>query len=110
MDAWLEEMRDSQNEMMACHEAMEAYPEKMKANPKEMESVAEHQDVPNEEAAVETIVALQDRYGNWCLAAGCRQQLKKWAQGDGGSRQKLAAARVQLTHCAIPAPRKGHGH
>jgi hypothetical protein len=44
------------------------------------------------EAAVETIRTLEDRYGDLYLAIGHCQQPKKWAQGDGGSWQKLPAA------------------
>jgi hypothetical protein len=58
----------------------------------ESEAVAEHQEVPNEEAAVENIGALEDRYGDQHLAVRRHGQLKKWAQGDGGSRQKFAKA------------------
>jgi hypothetical protein len=70
-----------------------------------MEATVEQQDAPK----VETIRALVDQYGHWHLAVGCCQQLKKQTQGDGGSRQKLAAAQGQLTRHAIPALRKGHG-
>jgi hypothetical protein len=34
-------------------------------------------------------------------------QLKKWTEGNGGSRKKLAAAQGRLTCCAIPVWRKG---
>jgi hypothetical protein len=61
-----------------------------------------YQEVPKEEAAVETIRALEDRYGNQHLAIG-RQQPKKWIQGNGGSQKKLAASPRWITHCAIPA-------
>jgi hypothetical protein len=44
---------------------------KKEANPKEMETVAKHCEVPNEEAAVETITAPEDRYGNRHVAEGC---------------------------------------
>jgi hypothetical protein len=65
----------------------------LEAIPKETDSVAERRRVPNEEAAMETIGALEDQYWDWRLTVGCHQQLKKWTQDDGGSRQKLAAAR-----------------
>jgi hypothetical protein len=45
--------------------------------------------VPTEEAVVETIEALDGRH----LAIRHRRQPKKWTQGDGGSWNKLAAAR-----------------
>jgi hypothetical protein len=53
-----------------------------------MKSIAEHQEVPKEEAAVETIGALEDRYGDRHLAIGCLRQPKKWTQGDGGYQKK----------------------
>jgi hypothetical protein len=39
---------------------------------------------------VETIGALVDRYGDWHLTIGRRQQLKKWTQCNSESQQKLA--------------------
>jgi hypothetical protein len=71
----------------------------------EVEAVAKHREVCNEEAAVETVGALEYQH----LAVG-RQQPKKWTQGSGGSRRKVVAARRQMTRHAIPAPHKGHGH
>jgi hypothetical protein len=64
-------------------------------------SVAEHQDVPKEEAA------LKKRYGGQHLAVGRRDKPKKRTLGDGGSRKFIAACRG-MTRCAIPARRKGH--
>jgi hypothetical protein len=95
--------------MKACWEGMEAHPEKMEANPEEMKSVVEHREVPKE-AAVGTIRALEDRYGDRHLAVECRRQPKKQIQGDGGSRKKLAAALRQMTCHAVPAWHKGRGH
>jgi hypothetical protein len=43
---------------------MKAYPENMEANPEEMKSVAVHEEVPKEEAAVETVRALNKLYGD----------------------------------------------
>jgi hypothetical protein len=80
----------------------------LKANGlKNSEAVTVHQEVPNEEAAVQTIGALEDRYRDRHLAVGHRRQQKKRTQVDDGCRQKLAAARGRMTHCAIPAPRTG---
>jgi hypothetical protein len=95
MDAWIEET--------------EACVRKMEANREKPDAVPEHQEVPNEEAAVETIGALQDRYGERHLAVGRRWQPKERIQGDGASRQKLSSARGRMTCRAIPAPRKGNG-
>jgi hypothetical protein len=75
-----------------------------------IESVAVHKEVPKEEAAVKTVRAQKKLYGDRHLAIGRCRQLRKWTQGDGGSRKKLAAARRGMTHRAIPAWHKGHGH
>jgi hypothetical protein len=89
---------------MACQEATEAClekakvnPEKMKARLEEMEAIAVHQKVPYGEAKVETVRAQEDRYGDWHLAVGRHRQQKKWTQGYGGSRKKLAATHQQMT-------------
>jgi hypothetical protein len=110
-------------------EVMEAYPEKMdtdkepmeaeiktglievegmdvEVNPEEKEVVAEQKEDPKEGAAVETVGALGDRY----LAVGCLQQPKKWTQGNGGSRKKLATARRRMTRCAVSARHKERSH
>jgi hypothetical protein len=80
--------------LKAGHEEIKAHQERVmaitKASLEEMKSVAEHQDVPKEEATEETIEALVDRH----LAVGCHQQPKKRTQGDCGS-QKLALRREQ---------------
>jgi hypothetical protein len=56
---------------------------------------------------VETIGALEGRYGDRQLGVSRRQQSKKRTQGDGGSRKKLAAFRRRMTCRALPALRKG---
>jgi hypothetical protein len=66
--------------------------------------------VPKGEAAVETIGALDCRYGDRHLAVGRRRQPKKRTQGDGGLRQMLVAARGRLIRRAVPSPPKRHGH
>jgi hypothetical protein len=81
----------------------------MEANPEDIKSVAEQQKVPKEEAAVETIGALKDQYGNRHLAVGRHQKSKKPAQVDGESRKKLAASSRRRTHLAVSTPRKIHG-
>jgi hypothetical protein len=72
---------------------MEAFLDSKEPTPVAMKSAAEHQEVPEEEVEVKTIGALEDRYGNRHLAVGRRRMPKKRTQGDGVSRQKLAAAR-----------------
>jgi hypothetical protein len=66
----------------------------LEASPEETE-VAEHQKVPYEEAAMDTMGALEDQYGDWCLAVRCRRWPKKQTLGDGGSQQKSAATHTQ---------------
>jgi hypothetical protein len=82
----------------------------LEANREKSECGSEHLEVPKKEAAVETIGALEDRYGDRHLAVWHRRQPKKRTQRDGGSRQKLAAARGRLTRPAVPARRKGRSH
>jgi hypothetical protein len=59
----LAQMKAGHEEMMAemrvCREVTEAYSEKMEANPEETKSVAEHWELPKEEATVETIGSLK---------------------------------------------------
>jgi hypothetical protein len=75
-----------------------------------MKSAAENQEVPNYEATVETIGALEDQYVDRNLAVGRRRQPKKRTQGDGGSRKKLTAAHRRITRRAVPARSKGRSH
>jgi hypothetical protein len=72
------------------------------------EVVAEQQDVPKEDDAVETIDYRITEGLIWGPASslGRRWQPKKRAQGDGGSQQKLAAAHRRMTRRATPASRK----
>jgi hypothetical protein len=77
----------------------------LESNAEEKEAVAKYHEIPNKEVAVEIIAALEDRYRDRHLATSCSRQPKKRTQGDGGSQQKLAAARERLTavpllHCA----------
>jgi hypothetical protein len=58
-----------------------------------------------EEMKVEITGAL----GDPCLAVRCRGSPMKWTQGNGGSRQKLAAVRGWLTCHAVSGLCKGHG-
>jgi urease accessory protein UreF len=69
LDAW-------RKETTACQEAMETCLEKAKAGLEETEAVAELQEIPNEEAAVETIGAT----GRSCIAQGTR--LSETRQGQ----------------------------
>jgi hypothetical protein len=60
----------------------------LEANQEKLEAVVVHQEVPKEEAAVKTVRALKEHYGDQHLAIGHCRQLQKWTQGDGGSRTK----------------------
>jgi hypothetical protein len=90
LDAYLEKPQAWLEKMKARGEVTEDHPEKREGNTEEMKSILEHQEVPKEEAAVETIKALEDRYGNQRLTVRRRGWLNKRTQGHGGSRQKLA--------------------
>jgi hypothetical protein len=48
-----------QKERTACYDAVEASPENREPNPEMMQPVGEHQEVPKEEAAVESSGALK---------------------------------------------------
>lgn len=63
MDAGLAEMKDGQKEMVGNQKVTEANPEKMEANSDGMASVAVHEKVPKEEAAVKSFGALKQRRG-----------------------------------------------
>jgi hypothetical protein len=65
----------------------------LEANPEETEAVVERQEIQNEEAAVGTFRALEDRYGDRHVAVGRTLQQKKRTQGNGKFRKKLAAVR-----------------
>jgi hypothetical protein len=77
---------------------LDACLEKMKANPGELQSVAMHQKVPNEEAMVETIGALEEQYGDRHLAVGRCQQPKKRTQGNSGFQKKLRKFSVGMPY------------
>jgi hypothetical protein len=68
----------------------------------EKESSVVHEEVPKEEATVKTARALKTWDGDQHLAVGCRHQLKKQTQGDGGSRQKLTASCRGIPCLVIP--------
>jgi hypothetical protein len=56
----------------------------METNREKSKAMAVHQEVPNEEASVDTIGTQEDRCGDRHLAAGRHRQPKKRTQGDGG--------------------------
>jgi hypothetical protein len=82
----------------------------LEVNWEKSEAAVEHQEVPKEEAMVETIGTLEDQHGDHRLAKGHGWQPKKQTLGDDGSWKKLAATCRWMTRCAIPAWHKGNGH
>jgi hypothetical protein len=96
--------------MTACQEEREAHLESKEPTSVVIGSIVVHKEVPKEEATVKTVTALKKQYGNQHLAIGHHRQLKKETQGDSGSWKKLATAHRGMTHHAVPAPSKGHGH
>jgi hypothetical protein len=73
----------------------------LEANSEETNAIVARRKVPNEEAAVEAIGALEDRYGDRRLAVGCRRQPKKWVPAEAGRPPRTVHPR------AVPALRKG---
>jgi hypothetical protein len=68
--------------------------------------VAAHPEDSNGATRKVTIGTTEDRSRDRCLTV----RPKKLTQGDGGYRQKLAAARRHLARCAYPPRRKGSRH
>jgi hypothetical protein len=91
-------------------ELLLAMQKKMDTNQAKMKSVAEHGEVPKEEAAVKTFRALKKRHGDQNVALGRCQKPKKQTQGNGGSQKKLVAACRGMTCHAGVAWHKGHSH
>jgi hypothetical protein len=75
----------------------------LEANPKEIKSVMKRSQCKVSEP-------LEDQYGDQHLALGRRRHWKKRTQSDGGSRQKLAAARRRLTRRGYRGPGKTTGN
>jgi hypothetical protein len=69
----------------------------LEANPEEIKFVMEHQKAPKEEAAMETVGELVNRYWDRHLALRRRRQLRKLTLDDGGFRKKLGAACRRMT-------------
>jgi hypothetical protein len=109
MDAWIVDMRTWRKETTACQEATEACLESKEPTSLEVESVAEHEEIPKEEASVQTSRALKKRYGDRHLSVKRRGQRKKRTQGNGVSRKNLPAARRGFTRRAGVAWRKRRG-
>jgi hypothetical protein len=87
---WLAEMKALRKEMMAQQEVIDACLESKEPTSLGVEFEAEHEQVPQEKAAVETFRALKKQHGDWHLAVRHCGQPKKWTQGNGGSWKKFA--------------------
>jgi hypothetical protein len=72
------------------------------ANSEASEAVVEWQEVTNEVAELQTVEALEDWFWNLHLAIRYPCEPKKESQGNGGSRQNLAAAQIQTICHAVP--------
>jgi hypothetical protein len=92
----------------ACPGVTPARLEKKEPTPEETEAVAVTEEVPVRATEQESVEAAEDRTGDLRLAARRRRQRRKWAQENGGPRQKFAAFRGQVTRRAVPALLKGH--
>jgi hypothetical protein len=69
--------KDMMSIMKSERERTEANQEKLEASPGKIEAAAEHQDIPNEAATMETIGALEDRSEDQLLSVGYRNPLKR---------------------------------
>jgi hypothetical protein len=90
-------------ETTVCHEATEADMEKIGPESGMMQSVAEHQEVPREDAAVMPVRGLRKQRRGRKQAAGRREEPEKLNRGMCGSREKLAAACRKVSRRATVA-------
>jgi hypothetical protein len=116
MDAWLEEMSAWRKPTPACREATvclektEAYLERKSQPQSRWRAWRRTLRTLDGATHKEAVGATDDRSGDrHLLAVGRHRQPKERTKCDGGSRQKLAAARRRMNRRAILAPRKGHG-
>jgi hypothetical protein len=113
----------SQESTEACEEQTKALPETTEAcpevthacleeekesTPKETDAMEEPQVVPEGATDEEKFGATEDRAGELRLVLRHRRERKKWAQVNGGPRQKFAAFRGRFIRRAVPALLKGH--
>jgi hypothetical protein len=83
--------------MNGGRKARTAWQEETEQNLETMQSVAEHQEVPAEHAAVETGKAPKKQYRGRHLAVGRRRKPKEVTWGNRGSQKKMAAACRKMT-------------
>jgi hypothetical protein len=93
-------------ETTVCHEATEEDIEKIELDSGMMQSVAEHQEIPREDAAVMPVRGLRKQRRGRKQAAGRREEPKELNRGICGSREKLAAACRKVSRRATVAWRK----
>jgi hypothetical protein len=74
-----------------------------------MEPESKQQELPEEEAAVETIWALEAWYGDRHLAIVRRRHNNERTRANGGYRKNFASARRRTTRSTFPLSRKVHG-
>jgi hypothetical protein len=84
-------------EMTACHKVTEAVTQKIQPDPRMMQSIAEHQEVPKEEATVMPVRGLRKRHMDWNLAAGHCQKPKGRILASCKSRRRLTIASRKMT-------------
>jgi hypothetical protein len=65
---------------------------KMKANTEATEAIVERQELRIEEMNMNTIRAMEDRYGDQHLVASHRQKPMTWTQGSGEFQKNSATA------------------
>jgi hypothetical protein len=97
VNAWIADMKVDRLETIATHEETEAYTEKIQPDPRMMQSVAEHQEVPKEEAALMPVGGLRKRRRDWNLAAGCCQKPKGRIQASCESQERLTVTGRKIT-------------
>jgi hypothetical protein len=94
----IKKLKFNREETMACQEKTEARLKEDEPASEDMTpEVARDQDVPREDAAVMPVRGLRKQ------AAGRCEEPEKLNQGICGSREKLAAARRKVSHCATVA-------
>jgi hypothetical protein len=105
VDALMTDRNNDRKETTTSQEATEVNTEKTEPDP-EMKAVAEHQEVPMEEAVVKSSGTMKKRHRGRHRAAERRGDPKKLNRGECGSRTKFAAACRKVSRRAALARRK----
>jgi hypothetical protein len=87
-------------ETTACHKATEVYTEKIQLDPRMMQSIAEHQEVPKEEATLMPVGGLRKQCRDRNLTMGRRQKPKGRIQASCESQKRLIIAGRKMTRHA----------